>query len=201
MNDYLKQHIPNWITLSRLAFTPLLIPLAEGSAPRPFLALGVALMLADALDGTLARLWHTSSRFGQYLDSWVDIVFHAVFLALVLNRLASQLSQVWFLILLPLLCFMLPSLFGRLLTGQIQSMHLVSKKVASWVYLAWIVTSLLVGFNLPLLLVLNVIAAGVFVEQMSLNLMMREHLDDTLISLFQVWKPWQRREPKVAQNS
>jgi phosphatidylglycerophosphate synthase len=200
MYDYLKHHIPNCITFSRLAFTPLLVPLALSGKPRPLLLLGLALMVADALDGMLARLWHTTSRFGQYLDGWVDTVFHTVFLALVLQYLAVQLDQVWPLILLPILCLMLPWLLGRQLTGKMRSMHLVSKKVASWFYLAWIVTSLLGEFNMPLLIVLNVIAVGVFVEQMSLYLMMRERLDDTLVSLFQVWQPWRRREPKVVQN-
>jgi phosphatidylglycerophosphate synthase len=201
MVDYLKHHIPNYITLCRLAFTPSLILLARSGEPLPFLMLGIALMAADGLDGSLARLWHTTSRFGQYLDGWVDSVFHAVFLALVLQRLAAQLVRAWPLILLPIVCFMLPWLLGRRLTGKMRSMHLISKKVASWVYLAWIVTSLLWGFNMTLLLLLNVIAVGVFVEQISLYLMMGERLDDSLVSLFQVWRPWQRREPRIARNT
>lgn len=64
--------VPNLLTISRIALTPLLAWLLLesylGYALLVFLAAGAT----DGLDGFIARVWHQKSRLGAYLDPVAD---------------------------------------------------------------------------------------------------------------------------------
>ena len=65
-------HLPNLITLSRVALVPALILLLHehryGAALGVFVVAGVS----DALDGYLAKRWQVQSQFGAVLDPVAD---------------------------------------------------------------------------------------------------------------------------------
>lgn len=82
------RHLPNAITLLRLAAVPLLVWLAWSGARQPFSIVLIACLLGDVVDGALARLLRATSAFGAQLDSVADsllfftaiagtLVFHA----------------------------------------------------------------------------------------------------------------------------
>jgi phosphatidylglycerophosphate synthase/phosphatidylglycerophosphatase A len=87
MTGDLRRHIPNILTLSRLAWACLLFavlsrwsydrsPIATGNGPDWTLLLAAALFIiaaaTDFLDGNLARRWNVVSVFGRVMDPFAD---------------------------------------------------------------------------------------------------------------------------------
>jgi cardiolipin synthase len=80
------KHLPNLLTIGRLALTPYLFLLMSRHDYRgllwPFALVGVT----DVLDGYLARRFHASSRLGAILDPIADkILLSGTFLLLALT--------------------------------------------------------------------------------------------------------------------
>ena len=73
---------PNQITLAGLALLPAMMAAAwflSGFASLAVIAgLAVAFLVADCVDGTIARLKGAESRLGRYLDASADLLFRAV---------------------------------------------------------------------------------------------------------------------------
>jgi CDP-diacylglycerol--glycerol-3-phosphate 3-phosphatidyltransferase len=71
------RHLPNALTIARIALTPvLLVLLLGGTFTGQLVALGlfVAAAISDYLDGKLARSFRARSRLGQFLDPFADKV-------------------------------------------------------------------------------------------------------------------------------
>ncbi len=71
------RHLPNALTIARIALTPvLLVLLLSGTFTGQLAALGlfVAAAISDYLDGKLARSFRARSRLGQFLDPFADKV-------------------------------------------------------------------------------------------------------------------------------
>lgn len=80
------KHIPNLLTVARLALAPYLFLLMWRHEYRallwPFALAGVT----DVLDGFFARRWNASSRLGAYLDPIADkVLLSGTFLVLALT--------------------------------------------------------------------------------------------------------------------
>jgi phosphatidylglycerophosphate synthase len=79
--------IPNVLSFTRLAASPLLVVLALADLPSLTFALALVLFGLDWLDGKLATWLRQSSVFGAWLDSFADATFYGcVLLALVVLR-------------------------------------------------------------------------------------------------------------------
>ena len=74
----LLRHLPNAVSVARLASTPVLVWMAATGMERPFSWLLVAALASDALDGLLARAFSWTSRLGSLLDSLADAVLMLV---------------------------------------------------------------------------------------------------------------------------
>jgi CDP-diacylglycerol--glycerol-3-phosphate 3-phosphatidyltransferase len=68
------QHIPNVISLIRLAAVPALVWLATSQAQLPFAWLILAAGVTDAVDGWVARRFGWTSALGALLDSIADVM-------------------------------------------------------------------------------------------------------------------------------
>ena len=66
------QHLPNFLSLLRLAAAPLAAGLILSSHDTAALAVFAAAGLSDGLDGYVARHWRWTSRFGAWLDPAAD---------------------------------------------------------------------------------------------------------------------------------
>lgn len=66
------QHLPNFLSLLRLAAAPLAAALILNSQDTAALAVFAAAGLSDGLDGYVARHWRWTSRFGAWLDPAAD---------------------------------------------------------------------------------------------------------------------------------
>jgi cardiolipin synthase len=91
------RHLPNAITLLRLALVPVIGALLHAGQHGVAFGLFVVSAVSDALDGQLARRWQVQSRFGAIADPIADkltMVVVAVLLA------AQQALPWWFVALL-----------------------------------------------------------------------------------------------------
>lgn len=85
------RHLPNAITLLRLAAVPVLAWLAYAGEYQFFAYMLVACLLGDVIDGTLARLLRATTPFGAQLDSVADT---ALFFVAVAGTLVFHLDAV-----------------------------------------------------------------------------------------------------------
>ena len=87
-SQFMKKHIANIITGSRIAFSlPLLfIPLSSAWFAILYLVCG----LTDMVDGTIARKTRSVSKFGARLDTVADFVFMSVCCVKILKAGASM---------------------------------------------------------------------------------------------------------------
>jgi len=77
------RHLPNVITLLRLASAPVTIWLIAKAQMTPAFWLFLGASVTDALDGVVARLVHAQSAFGSYLDALADkVLLVGVFVSL-----------------------------------------------------------------------------------------------------------------------
>jgi cardiolipin synthase len=68
----IKKHIPNTLTLFRLATAPLCVWFILQTQLTPAFWVFLASSITDWLDGYLARRWHVTSKLGQILDPLAD---------------------------------------------------------------------------------------------------------------------------------
>lgn len=88
------KHLPNLITLSRIASALALLPTQAFSSV--FFALYTYCGVSDILDGILARRLHCSDERGASFDSIADIVFYAVTVFKIFPALCDVLTPlIW----------------------------------------------------------------------------------------------------------
>jgi cardiolipin synthase len=76
-------NVPNCLTLLRLVAIPIFLILLVDLRYREALAVFVAAGVTDALDGAIARLTHTKTTLGAYLDPAADkLLLMSAFVAL-----------------------------------------------------------------------------------------------------------------------
>jgi len=76
-------NVPNTLTLLRLVAIPIFLILLTDFRYREALAVFVAAGVTDALDGAIARLTHTKTTLGAYLDPAADkLLLMSAFVAL-----------------------------------------------------------------------------------------------------------------------
>jgi CDP-diacylglycerol---glycerol-3-phosphate 3-phosphatidyltransferase len=93
-------HVPNALTLVRLALIPLFVALVLGSDSGHSWAAAIVFAVAgitDQVDGWLARRWHVESEFGKLADPLADRLM--IDAAVILLVLADRLPVVALLIL------------------------------------------------------------------------------------------------------
>jgi phosphatidylglycerophosphate synthase len=65
---------PNWVTGISWVVTVASVPLFAAGAWAPGLALSYVMSVLDSVDGKLARLTYTASRFGSHFDHALDVI-------------------------------------------------------------------------------------------------------------------------------
>ena len=82
----MKKYIPNFLTLSRLLVTPLIIYLGLNNHLIILIIVAVFIALTDFFDGYLARKWQVTSDFGAKLDMIADKVLALGLLILLIMK-------------------------------------------------------------------------------------------------------------------
>jgi len=86
--ELVKQKIPTWLTVMRIALLPVIVMVFYIDAiwARPLSCLLFTIAgITDWLDGYLARKWKTESRFGAFLDPVADKLLVATVLILIVE--------------------------------------------------------------------------------------------------------------------
>lgn len=157
----IKKHLPNTITLLRLACSPMLFFL-EPFCNR-FLLLYLLLGISDLTDGFLARRWNVSSRFGARLDSAADFLLCVIMLYILFSRLCWPFwALVWVAIIFLLRFASLAINYVRF--SQIAFLHSYANKVTGFLLLLFPLLIRMVGQNLTTI-ILCVIASISAVEE------------------------------------
>jgi cardiolipin synthase len=113
------KHLPNFLSLLRLAAAPLTAWLIVEGHDTAALLLFAAAGLSDGLDGFIARHWHLTSRFGAWLDPAADkLLMLLCFLALL--QIGAAPGWLVLLVLLRDSCIALGWLLVRLLGLPVQ---------------------------------------------------------------------------------
>ncbi len=84
----MRQNLPTWLTLLRIALLPVIVVVFYLDTPwaRPLSCfLFILAGITDWLDGYLARLWKVESRFGAFLDPVADKLMVACVLILIVE--------------------------------------------------------------------------------------------------------------------
>ena len=84
----MKNNLPTWLTLLRIALLPVIVVVFYLDYPwaRPLsCVIFIIAGITDWLDGYLARLWGVESRFGAFLDPVADKLMVATVLILVVE--------------------------------------------------------------------------------------------------------------------
>lgn len=98
----MKRHLPNLITLVNLFSGCLAITfLFQGYEEGVLWCVGVSL-LADLLDGMVARLLHSTSKMGKELDSLADLVSFGVLPGFMLYQMANTAWLAYVMLLIPI---------------------------------------------------------------------------------------------------
>lgn len=185
-----RQHIANIISLSRLAFLPLIVLAGLLRQPEVVVGLFVVQSLLDAVDGYVARRLHIESDLGRRLDTVIDLAIWLPTLALFVWLVWDELAQVFpaypHLFIVPTVTAILMYFTAYYYLRSAAAIHLYSGKLTAALVLLLMVTLLLDHFY-PVLGYLTA-GAGVLyhLEAITIYAWKKDQTDENATSLWQV---------------
>ena len=171
------------LTLLRLVLLPVLWALAFAGEAR-LLGLGLALAgLTDVLDGPIARITRSSSRFGAQLDSVADILLMAsIFWWFVLLRPGFFVDHA-----IPLAVWAVVGVSALVVTlvrfGRLGNLHLYSAKLAGVLGHLFAVWLFVFGDYHPLFFGVTVTAAILAASETLVVALVRDQVDEKVGSI------------------
>jgi phosphatidylglycerophosphate synthase len=165
--------IPNFLSLSRLAAAPLLVPAAWiGSAV--FLLLLALLLLTDALDGYLARRLGAFTSRGALLDSIADHATSICAFAGIWHLWPVPLRRDAPYVVLLAVAYVLPVIYSVARRGQLLAYHTLLSRLAGALTASAILPFLLGWTSLPFRLA--ACAEGlVALEYLTISVLLPDH--------------------------
>jgi phosphatidylglycerophosphate synthase len=185
---WLKNNAANLITTLRIVFIPYLVYTAFLGQRKEFVLATGALYLTDILDGNLAKLLHSGSEYGRKLDALADFVFYPAVLFLTIYLCPQGVARYWWLILIPFTLAIFPKLLGLYYLKRVPTLHLRIWQVTALPAMIWALVSDYFGFNVPILVFINFLALWGFAEEVSVYLIMKDHVNEELKSVFDIMK-------------
>lgn len=101
----MMKHVPNCITLFRIAATVMLLFISPEVLM--FYIIYTLAGISDVLDGTIARKYHLESDLGSKLDSVADISYYVVMVYKMFPKLSERLPKLywyWIILILAVRC-------------------------------------------------------------------------------------------------
>jgi phosphatidylglycerophosphate synthase len=141
------RHLPNVLSVLRIAAAPVLVWLALTGHERAFAAVLVPALVTDIVDGYLARRLGLTTALGALLDSVADLLLFGVATLGVFRFHPELLVEHRAVGLLLLACWLLEPLVALARYGRISSFHTYASKVAA--YLLGITVAVLFLWGLP----------------------------------------------------
>jgi CDP-diacylglycerol--glycerol-3-phosphate 3-phosphatidyltransferase len=123
--------IPNLLSSFRLFSVPVLLILAWRGYEKEFLVLLICALVTDLADGYLARRLHQESEFGARLDSWGDFALYITTPVSAWLLWPSLIIREAPYVIVVLVSFVLPILFGFVKYQRLTSYHTWGAKLSA----------------------------------------------------------------------
>jgi CDP-diacylglycerol--glycerol-3-phosphate 3-phosphatidyltransferase len=147
------RHVPNTLSVLRIACAPALLVLALLGAERAFTWILVPALLTDAVDGWIARGLHLESRLGARLDSIGDsLLWYSALAGIVLLHPEVVTANV-VPIAAVVACWIAESALAWLRYRRLSSFHTYASKVAGVLLSLYVGTLFVLGHQAWLLYV------------------------------------------------
>lgn len=142
------RHLPNAISVARLASTPVLLWMASEQMQTAFSWLLVVALASDAVDGMLARRFSWTSRMGSLFDSLADALLTLTAAYGVWVFHADVFTEHSFLIWLVLGMWAFEHFLAFLRYGRPSSFHTRLVRAAVFIFGCFLAVLFLYGFQL-----------------------------------------------------
>ncbi|MBS1817025.1 MAG: CDP-alcohol phosphatidyltransferase family protein [Acidobacteria bacterium] len=145
------RYLPNLITSARLAAVPVLAWLALAGARPSFIALLVACLVSDVLDGALARRYRAVSHLGAQLDSIADtLLFFTVVGAIAAFHHEAVRGHAMTFLFVPA-AWLAENVAALARYGRLSSFHTYLSRLAAVAMGVFVVVTFSAGFHQRLL--------------------------------------------------
>lgn len=140
------RHLPNALSVARIAASPLLLVLGAIGAEAAFAWLLVLALLTDIADGLIARLCQLQSKLGAFLDSIADmlLLFTALYGMWVFHR--PIVEEHWIAGAVFIGSWVTEAVAALVRYGRLSSFHTYVCKVAGYLLGIFIGTLFIFGF-------------------------------------------------------
>lgn len=125
------KHLPNILSIARLASVPLLIIFAMRGQADAFLILLAIAFCSDGLDGYLARRFSWQTRLGAMLDSISDFAVYMSIPICAWLLWPAVIRQEAFYVIAIICSIVMPVLYGLIKFGRVTSYHTWLTKIAA----------------------------------------------------------------------
>jgi len=135
------RRVPNVISLSRLACTPVLLLAAFAGHPALFRWLLLICLISDIADGWIARRFNLRSEFGAKLDSRADMAVQVVGFAGMWNLHRAFVSDYRLPLLFMVAIYLAESSLALWRYRRISSFHTLLSRLAAYaqgIFLIWL---------------------------------------------------------------
>lgn len=161
------KYIPNMITITRIIGAIYIISLKPLSTM--FFIIYSLCLISDILDGYIARKTKTSTKFGEFLDSFADAIFFIIILVrfLLLERLESYIIY-WIIAICSIKVVSL--IVGFIKYKAVAFLHTYANKFTGGVILICFPMMYLLGGVTKTLVFLCILASIASIEELQINL-------------------------------
>lgn len=144
----MSHNIPNILSLFRIIAAPFLLLSGWFEIPILFFILFGMMLLSDALDGIIARVFDQTSELGSRLDSYGDILTYLSTPMAVWWLWPNIVKEELYYIIAAIVIYILPAIFSLLKFGKLASYHTWITKVSAVLMSAGVVVLLVFDNNL-----------------------------------------------------
>ena len=127
----MKEAFPNILSGLRIVAVPLLLYFAWNGHKQLFLALLIASLLSDAIDGYLSRRLNVASELGTKLDSWGDMATYLTVPICAWWLWPELLKKESLFVFIAVVSYLVPILAGLARFKRIPSYHTWGAKAAA----------------------------------------------------------------------
>ena len=170
----LVSNIPNAISASRLAATPLLLYEALAGGRGAFKWILLACLLSDIADGLIARGFDLTSELGARLDSAADLLVFSIGAVGLFAFEGAFLSRHYAPILCVIALYVVEVIAALVRYGRISSFHTVLTRVSAYTLGIFVMSLFLWGYSASLFWAAIALSVLAYTEELAIVWMLPE---------------------------
>lgn len=141
------------ITIGRMILVPIMVALAILGWKWSFISLFILILLADVLDGYVARKEDGGTKKGELLDSYADFFVGLSVIVLFFLLFPEVYSENTNIIILLLIMIVIPFVFSLIRFKRLPEYHLITNKINAVVVYTFFIFSFVFGYEIIFLYV------------------------------------------------